>query len=357
MAENYKLTIAVLESNESLKHDSEANRGTDWLHRETAGVRFEELPSWKFSRGESRYYVLKNVASLLSVRKYDLVLFGGWESPAYWSLLAFALMFRVPRVAFYESPLNTMAHTTGPIAWMRSTFFRFMDLVVVPGVAAAEAVRHLGVQPEKVIQGFNAVDVTEFHNVSPSHVTDNSVSNGMGHRYLYVGQLIQRKRTKAIIEAFNEIATAEDELTIIGSGPLREELLLMAGSNESQIRLLEYVEYSALPRVMSFYHTLILASEREVWGLVVNEALASGMHAVVTENCGVLPSVQGMAGVYAAQLGLQDLAVQMKRSATDWNGRIESPEILQFTPERFAEVFDRAFKSSLEIRGHDNSDK
>ncbi|GAP53572.1 uncharacterized glycosyltransferase MJ1607 [Arthrobacter sp. Hiyo6] len=266
----------------------------------------------------------------------------------YWALLLSALLFGVSRVGFYESPANTRTYNSRVIDWMRSRFFRFMDIVVVPGHAAAETVRAMGVQPSRIMQGFNAVDVSEFHRASSLAALQNcSVNSNFGHRYLYVGQLIHRKRVDAIIAAFTQIATPYDELTILGSGSLRGELESMASLSNARISFLEYAENSTVPAIMSSYHTLVLASEREVWGLVVNEALASGMHVVVTENCGVLPSVRGMRGIYAVDENLIDLAKQMTASRRSWNGRILQPEILRHTPERFAGVFDSAFILSL----------
>lgn len=355
LAMRHALTVGLLESNAGLQGDSAANRGRDWLHQSSDEIVFSELPSWKYSRGESRHYVLKSLRPLLAVRKFDTILFGGWESPAYWSLLLSATLFRVARVGFYESPANTMTYRSGVIAWMRSKFFRSMDFVVVPGEAAAGAMLGLGVDPSRILRGFNAVDVREFHRAAFSQSHDDLVGARSGHRFLYVGQLIPRKRVEAIIQAFVRMAAPDDELTIVGTGALREDLQLLADGCEPRIEFLEHTNNSDMPAVMARHHTLVLASEREVWGLVVNEALATGMHVVVTDNCGVVPSVRGMQGVHVAEMNLIDLTLQMRISRAAWKGRIAEPEILQHTPERFAEVFDSAFTASVRARRQANS--
>jgi glycosyltransferase involved in cell wall biosynthesis len=196
--------------------------------------------------------------------------------------------------------------------------------------------------------GFNAVDVTEFHKAAQSPTAHDPQNSRIGHNYLYVGQLISRKRVESIIHAFSRIASANDELTIVGEGPLRHELSVLAEGVTGRVRLVEHVKNSEMPTVMARNHTLILASQREVWGLVVNEALASGMHVVVAENCGVVPSVRRMAGVFVVEQNLQNLTDKMKESRESWNGRIAEPDILQHTPERFASVFESAFNASHE---------
>lgn len=355
LSKKHVLSVALLESNAGLQRDSNANRGRDWLHSRSGDIAYSELPSWKIRRGESRYYMLKSPRSLLAVKNFDAVLFGGWESPAYWSLLAACRAFRVPCVGFYESPRNTMTYRSGVVAWIRSKFFRSMDTVVVPGKAAAEAVESMGVEPARIRQGFNAVDVAQFQRAAVRTSPDDSAAAGTGHRYLYVGRLIHLKRVNSIIEAFIQIAGEDDELTIVGAGSLRQNLHALAGQSERKIRFLEHVENSEMPAVMAQHHTLVLASEREVWGLVVNEALASGMHVVVTENCGVVPSVSSMRGVHVVKSNLIDLSRQMEISKSEWTDRIYEPEILQYTPERFAEVFASAFAASFNTHGSHES--
>ncbi|WP_406636661.1 glycosyltransferase family 4 protein [Pseudarthrobacter quantipunctorum] len=343
LARRHDITIALLESDKSLAGDAKSNRGQDWLHAGDEQLSFQELPTWKYSRGESRYYFLTNIRSAFLVRNHDVVLFGGWESPAYWLLLVACFISGTATVGFYESPQNTMTHKSGPISALRATFFRSMTRVIVPGAAAYDAMHAMGVPGSRILQGFNAVDVTAFHEAAFASTRTETESNEIQHRYLYVGQLIARKRVHDVIQAFAKVARFGDELTVVGTGELLEDLQNLAASHQARITFLGHVPNSELPKIMATHHTLILASAREVWGLVVNEALASGMHVVVAENCGVSRSVRRMSGVYTALENLQDLAEQMHRSRQEWSGRIRSPEILQYSPSQFAAVFEQAF--------------
>lgn len=350
LGHDHDLRIGLLESNKALISDSTANRGEDWLHRGSDYIRYQEIPTIKVKRGESRYYILRSLSSIFQVKNRDVILFGGWESPAYWAFLLAAVVFRVGRVGFYESPISTMRHTRGPVAWVRTKFFKSMHVVVAPGAAAREALSSIGVNPENIVVGFNAVDVESFHRASSMRSTEIPANEDSGHVFLYVGQLIERKRVASIIQAYNEIANPNDRLCIIGSGDQEPVLRRLARHSDSGISFIPYVSNSSLPEIMSGCMTLVLASSREVWGLVVNEALAAGMHAVVTSNCGVAPSVKAMMGVFVAQPSLSDLAAQMQASREAWNGPIQVPEILTHTPERFAEVFDTALHRAAGYR-------
>lgn len=341
---DHDLTIGLLESRESLAADSKANRGSDWQVEETPSARFIEIPTWKLKAGEARYYVLKGIQPILAVGDQDAVVFGGWESPAYWLLLLGSMVFGVGRVGFYESTLATMKHPRGPVAWIRSCFFRQMHSVVVPGPAAREALLHIGVHRSKILEGFNAVDVRSFHQKSSLAESPRGLSDG--HHYLYVGRLIPLKRVDAIITAFSDIAGPQDTLTIVGSGHLKDDLTKLAGQEGAAVQFHPYLANDLLPELMAKHHTLVLASSDEVWGMVVNEALASGLHVVVSSNCGVVPSVESMQGVFVANRSLDDLAARLQESRDSWSGKIPNPEILRWTPERFADTFSDAIRQA-----------
>jgi len=69
----------------------------------------------------------------------------------------------------------------------------------------------------------------------------------------------------------------------------------------------------------------------------VNEALASGLHAVVADKCGVAEFVKNMEGVFICSTDQKSLKYAMDASSQKWIGHIENPEILKFTPENFAD--------------------
>jgi glycosyltransferase involved in cell wall biosynthesis len=283
------------------------------------------------------------------MRTLDAVLIGGWEAPAYWQVLALSKLRRVRTVAFYESTPKSHRFDRGPIARARRIFFNHVDAVVVPGVAARDGLVEIGVPPERIYTGFNAVDVRHFYEATTKHRQEHQV-NAVGHRFIYLGQLIKRKRVDRIVEAFHAIAAEDDSLTIVGEGEEQPHIAaLICNLNlESQVRLIPGVLNVDVPAILSEQHTLVLASDEEVWGLVANEALASGLNVVVSANCGVAPSIKNMSGVHTAQTNsLRDLSTAMKASRASWCGPISAPDILSYTPQEFARVFYRALK-----RGH-----
>lgn len=330
-----ELRVALLEADATLHR--EGRRGADWSDGRIDGVETWHPRVLRAARGERVLYLLLGGLDLRR-RRTRAVLIGGWESPAFWQALAAARLRGARCVGFYESPRQTNRFSRGPIGWARARFFRTLDAVVVPGPAARAAVESFGVPSERIFEGFNAVDVAAFHSGSASR------TESAGHRFVYVGQFIPRKNLRTLIQAFASVREPADTLTVIGDGSDREALLDLArehGLRES-FEVRPPVANAELPGVLAGFDTLALVSTTEVWGLVVNEALAARLHAVVARDAGVAPSVAGMRGVFETGTSVEEVAAALTASRAAWTGAIDHPEILAHTPESFAATFARA---------------
>lgn len=338
-----RLRVEVLESDRALRR--RARRGVEWTiasaQEESTRYEIGHLASFAIGRGERLFHTA--LRSTLKRPVPDAYLIGGWDSPAYWQALIAARLRRVRTVGFYESTASSQRHATGVVAALRAYFFRQLDAVVVPGAAARDAVREMGVADERIYVGFNSVDVAAF--ARPRHVAE---SDGAGHNFVYVGQLIERKNVSDLIHAFAEVRNPDDYLTIVGTGTQEDELrgLVDALQLADRVHFEGAVAYAELPALLWGQETLVLPSREEVWGLVVNEALAAGLHVVVADSAGVAVSVSSHEGVYVAAPTVDKLAAAMRASRQSWVGPIRDPEILNQTPERFAEVFLDALRPS-----------
>lgn len=349
LAQRVRLVVALLEDDERLLRDG--RRGAEWSGAVGAGYRVAHLPTRRVVRGEETYYAL-GVRSRLPLRGTDVVLLGGWESPAFWQALLLAKLHRIGTVGFYESTEATNRFRTGPVAAARAFFFRRLDAVVVPGASAAALLATFGVPKERTFVGFNAVDVAGFAAAADAERRRAAPHDG-GHRFVYVGQLIERKNVDGLLRAFAEARRPEDVLTLIGGGEEQDRLTALAdrlGLGGSLV-LAGSVPNDRLGAALAAHDTLVLPSHREVWGLVVNEALAAGLGAVIAASAGVTASVRGMPGVAIAEEGDHALAQALAEARETWQGPIADPPILQHTPDAFAAVFAAAAESAAARRG------
>jgi glycosyltransferase involved in cell wall biosynthesis len=300
------------------------------------------LPARTVTVGPRQTYLTRVPFSDLAKRMgdRDAVVIGGWQVPLFWRVALIATIRRLPRVLFYESTGASHQFPSGPVSWIRRAFLRWGgDVVLVPGTAAATTVAAHGVPESRIVTTFNSIDQSAVQR-AVERAEDRRTPPPM--RFCYVGQLIKRKNVAALLEAFWSMDDSATELHIVGEGPLRESLEELSRQLGRPDSVKKVVWHGGLPPDLALdrmvtAHVLVLPSTVEVWGLVVNEALAAGLHVVVSTTCGVAPEVADMAGVHLSGTAPESIRAAMEATASTWNGWIEDPKILRTgSPSRFA---------------------
>jgi len=111
---------------------------------------------------------------------------------------------------------------------------------------------------------------------------------------LFAGKLIEKKRPLDLIRALALAQNAGCRVQAIfaGSGELEEELRRAAVQNGLSAIFLGFQNQSRMPSIYAAADLLVLPSDhRETWGLVVNEAMACGTPAVVSDAVGCGPDL------------------------------------------------------------------
>ncbi|MFT3807433.1 glycosyltransferase family 4 protein [Arenimonas sp.] len=118
--------------------------------------------------------------------------------------------------------------------------------------------------------------------------------------FLFSGKFVGKKRPGDIVEAIRRMGEAERErvqVLMVGDGPLGDEL--RSAANGLPIRFAGFLNQSEIPAAYAACDALLLPSDSgETWGLVVNEAMACGLPALVSDQVGcaadlVVPGLTG----------------------------------------------------------------
>lgn len=129
-----------------------------------------------------------------------------------------------------------------------------------------------------------------------------SVRDSSRHfRFLFVGQLIPRKRVDLLIRALPQVDQTNFELVIIGEGPEESRLKTLAETLlPGQTQWLGRLPMEQARAEMAEADCLVLPSRHDGWGAVVSEALMAGTPAVCSEACGSAGAVKasGFGGVF-----------------------------------------------------------
>jgi glycosyltransferase involved in cell wall biosynthesis len=109
---------------------------------------------------------------------------------------------------------------------------------------------------------------------------------------LFASKLQQRKHADHLLEAYRIFLTDQNPydrpyLVIVGDGEQRAQLEAMALElGLEDVRFAGFRNQSELPRFFQLADVFVLPSRHEPWGLIVNEAMASGCPVIVSSDVG-----------------------------------------------------------------------
>ena len=137
--------------------------------------------------------------------------------------------------------------------------------------------------------------------------------------FLFSGKFVEKKRPSDIVAAVRLLTskgTADFQVLMVGEGPLGDTL--RATSKDLPIRYSGFLNQSEITSAYAVADCLLLPSDHgETWGLVVNEAMACGLPALVSDQagCAVDLIVPGQTGDCFACGNVGELAALLARYA------------------------------------------
>ena len=108
--------------------------------------------------------------------------------------------------------------------------------------------------------------------------------------FLFCGKLEAKKRPQDLLAALGQVPPelrARAGVLVAGDGPLRRDLASRGTAGAGAVVFTGFINQSRLPDAYAATDVLVLPSDAgETWGLVVNEAMASGRPALVSRAAG-----------------------------------------------------------------------
>lgn len=240
------------------------------------------------------YPVTPGIGRALARSNPDVVVVSGWSTFPSQAAIAWSRAHGVPYVLLVES------HDLGPRAWWRRAvkgsvvprIVRKAANVLVVGTAARESVVARGAQPGAVRIFANTVDVDAWGEraLQLQQKRDKlRAAAGFGPEdivVLSVARLVPEKGLGTLVRA--AAATGDPRLRVVvaGSGPGSEQLTELAESLGVTLTLLGDLHEEALAEAYVCADIFALLSMHETWGVVVNEAAASGLPLLLSDRVG-----------------------------------------------------------------------
>ncbi len=252
---------------------------------------------------------------VLADLKIDVCLLPGYAPRQFLAALLAAKSLGLRTVMMNESHAGT-AQARGAAVWVKRRLVGLFDAALVGGEPQKRYYASLGLPAERIFTGYDAVD-NDYFAAKASEIRQRKLEvktkYDLPERYfLSLGRFVAKKNLAALIGAYRIFLDSNR------SGPVH---LVMVGSGEEEARLRSLCQTLRLPIYdklsvgtearkartrevapgVHFYgfrqieenpvfyalaEAFVLPSLREEWGLVVNEAMASGLPVLVSETAG-----------------------------------------------------------------------
>lgn len=335
------LTVFFL-SDQSTKtyHDKGFGQDIKWDVPLTDGYAHEFLNSTENCEEHSLFnprVSLRSLRKALKSQAWDAIWIHGYNNTALLYSIMYSKQHRIPLFFRSDSNLNC-----SPKRFLKDQFLtsltKHCSALLWVGADNRDFFRHYGAKSTQLFFTPYAVDNSFFQ----EHQSNLRASNKKT-TFLYASKFTKRKHAPLLLNAFSRLDIAirdQAELWFIGDGEDKAKLEKMIANENlhDQVKLLGFKNQTELPRYFDQCDVFVLPSEREPYGLVVNEAMNLAMPIISTDEVGASRDLveQGVNGwvtragdltslkeaLEAAIRNKKDLPAMGKaslRKITDWN--------------------------------------
>lgn len=223
--------------------------------------------------------------------KPDVIVVSGWDQPAYYNAYIYSKFSKTKFVVWsgsteYEKSLKRTL-TKGLV----KSLIKGADSFIAYGSRARKYLISLGANAKKIYISHNTTDINKYKTLTDKYrQTANKLKQELGVSgekiILFYGQLIERKGVMDLVEALRKVQMDLPETTLLVIGNGQQKKILESKKDIQNLLVLPDPGDEEICKYFALADVFVLPSKEEVWGLVVNEAMAGGLPVIVSDKAG-----------------------------------------------------------------------
>ncbi len=237
------------------------------------------------------YSLTQKIEQIINQEQPNAIITMGWNNRTYFAALYSAKKYGIP-ICTHSDSIYIHKRRIFILEFLKKFLVKSFDAFLVAGTRSQSYLNMLGIN-EGIFMPMDVVDNKYFKEYSNFE----NLLNIPEKYLLCISRFIEEKNLFTLIRAFSEFkkkyTNSNFGLLLVGSGPLEQRIQqeVKKLNAESYIYLHPFVQYNQLPVLYKKAIGLILPSIRDQWGLVVNEAMASGLPVIVSNRCGCVDDI------------------------------------------------------------------
>lgn len=262
-----------------------------------------------------QYHVLDNVAKspglmhftgcdtpgvfgYLKERQFDAVVINGWVVKSCLQTARACKRLGIPCIVRGEA--NNIRKRAWWKRFIHRRLMKLFDAYCPIGQSSAMFYRELGISAERLFPAPYCIENKRIAAISPrdsKSIVDARKRFGLdqdGVCFLFCGKLIHKKQPLGLLQAVQRAKQrgGKFQVLVVGEGELRGECEQYAQDHGLPVKFSGFLNQSEIGQAYSASDAMVLPSDNgETWGLVVNEAFAAGIPALVSDQVGCHPDL------------------------------------------------------------------
>lgn len=338
----------------------------------------EKMRSWTVDRADLRHhYTLLNDGNLeshswikIAIQVWrelnrldpDLLIVSEYIYLPYWSGLIWAIFHGKKRLFFSES-----TEADRPRPWWKEIvkrwFVRRFDAGISQGSQSKAYMAKLGMPEDRItVKGYSTDNEFYAKGAETARANRMELSAQWGvseFNILFVGRFAPEKNLIALIEAYEQLVGRHPKLglVMVGNGPLQDSIRSELKSRHlDRAVVIPFLQKQDIPLIYGLSDVFVLPSISEPWGLVVNEAMATGLPVVVSSKAGSSHDLvrHGTNGYVVDPLNPKEISEAIDRLVSNPELRQKMGEaavasVAEFTSEKSAERMALAMAGCIDL--------
>ncbi|MRI02601.1 glycosyltransferase [Kriegella sp. EG-1] len=228
-------------------------------------------------------YVHNNPEVFKVLKKYkpDNVIATGFNPTHLYGWL-YTLLYRKNFIPMTDGWLGSEKDLSWVHTLVRKIVFKTSSVFVGASKNSMKLFEAYGIPKDKIFQSALCIHNSKFEN-------EKKFENRKYH-VMYSGQFTERKLPLFFADVVIKLSQKIDgfKVLILGSGPLKEELFSKLDANNIDYDFPGFISQEELPKYYSDAKLFLFTTRMDPWGVVVNEAMASGTPVITTPFAGVV---------------------------------------------------------------------
>ena len=293
------------------------------------GYQWQQVQQLRGRKGLRGFFAsrIASPVKLLRDLKPTVLVLTGWQAWPLIQLLLAARLLKIPVIMRGES--NALRQRPLGVRLLHRLLLRQCAAFLTIGKSNGDFYRNNGVPESKLFNAAYFVDNARFQQASRDLAPEHSAIRNKWRIpdtaicFCYVGKLEPKKRVLDVLSALHKALERSESsmcLLIVGSGELMDEAVAFVERLSLPVTFAGFLNQTEIPAAYVASDCLVLASDYgETWGLVVNEAMACGRSAIVSNRagCSVDLVIEGETGLTFPFGDVDALADRLVQVAAD----------------------------------------